>query len=122
MRTMPLSSRSLSDSSPTFGMSRVISSLPSFVSRATHSNSSMWIEVKESSLTTRSAMRIESSKLYPPHGMKATSTLWPSASSPSSVAGPSAMISPFVTRSPRLTIGFWLMQVLWFDRMYLMRL
>jgi len=30
-------------------------------------------------------MRIESSKLYPPHGMKATSTLRPSASSPISV-------------------------------------
>ena len=35
------SSRSLRASSPTFGMSRVISSLPSLVSRATHSNSSM---------------------------------------------------------------------------------
>jgi hypothetical protein len=49
MRTMPLSSRSFRASSPTFGMSRVTSSLPSFVSRATHSNSSMWIEVKTSS-------------------------------------------------------------------------
>ena len=46
MRTMPASSRSFRASSPTFGMSRVMSSLPSFVSRATHSNSSMWIEVK----------------------------------------------------------------------------
>ena len=46
MRTMPDSSRSLRASSPTFGMSPVISSLPSLVSRATHSNSSMWIEVK----------------------------------------------------------------------------
>ena len=49
MRTMPDSSMSLRDSSPTFGMSRVISSLPSLVSRATHSNSSMWIEVNTSS-------------------------------------------------------------------------
>jgi hypothetical protein len=32
-------------SSPTFGMSRVISSGPSLVSRAPISNSSMWIEV-----------------------------------------------------------------------------
>jgi hypothetical protein len=63
MRTMPDSSRSLRASSPTFGMSRVISSLPSLVSRATHSNSSMWIEVKTSSLAMRSEMRIESSKL-----------------------------------------------------------
>ena len=63
MRTMPDSSRSLRASSPTFGMSRVTSSLPSFVSRATHSNSSMWIEVKTSSLAMRSETRIESSKL-----------------------------------------------------------
>ncbi len=46
MRMMPESSRSFSASSPTFGMSRVISSGPSLVSRATHSNSSMWTEVK----------------------------------------------------------------------------
>jgi hypothetical protein len=63
MRTMPASSRSFRASSPTFGMSRVISSLPSLVSRATHSNSSMWIEVKTSFLTSFSLMRIESSKL-----------------------------------------------------------
>ena len=36
---------------------------PSFVSRATHCSSSMWIVVKRSSLTTRSEIRIESSKL-----------------------------------------------------------
>ena len=45
MRTMPDSSRSLSADSETFGMSRVISSGPSLVSRASTSNSSMWIEV-----------------------------------------------------------------------------
>ncbi len=44
-RMIPLSSRFLSASSPTLGMSRVISSLPSLVSRATTSNSSMWTEV-----------------------------------------------------------------------------
>jgi hypothetical protein len=37
-------------SSPTFGISRVISSGPSLVSRAITSNSSMWIEVNTSSL------------------------------------------------------------------------
>ena len=63
MRMMPDSSRSWRASSPTFGMSRVISSLPSLVSRAMHSNSSMWIEVKTSSLTSFSVTRIESSKL-----------------------------------------------------------
>lgn len=35
----------LQASSPTLGMSRVISSGPSLVSRASHSYSSMWIEV-----------------------------------------------------------------------------
>ena len=44
-------------------MSRVISSGPSLVSRAITSNSSMWIEVKMSSNTTRSESRMESSKL-----------------------------------------------------------
>ncbi len=63
MRMMPESSRSLSASSPTLGMSRVISSLPSLVSRAMHSNSSMWMEVKTSSRVMRSLTRIESSKL-----------------------------------------------------------
>ncbi len=67
-------------------------------------------------------MRIESSKLYPPHGMKATTMLRPSASSPISVDGPSAMTSPAVTRSPTTTIGRWLMQVFWFERWYLTRL
>ena len=33
-------------------------------------------------LHQRSEMRIESSKLYPPHGMNATTTFRPSASSP----------------------------------------
>ena len=44
-------------------MSRVISSGPSLVSRASISNSSMWIEVNESSRTSFSETRIASSKL-----------------------------------------------------------
>src|SRR5579862_5229187 len=55
---MPASSRFLSASSPTLGMSRVISSWPSLVSRAITSNSSIWIEVKTSSDTMRSEIRI----------------------------------------------------------------
>ena len=54
--------------------------------------------------------------------MKATTTLRPSASSPCSVAGPSAITWPLRTRAPRRTIGFWLMQVFWFERWYLIRL
>ena len=50
---MPRSSRSASISSETFGMSRVISSAPSLVSRASTSCSSMWIEVRTSSCTRR---------------------------------------------------------------------
>ena len=65
---------------------------------------------------------MESSKLYPCQGMNATTTFWPRASSPISVAGPSAMTSPFLTRSPGFTMGFWLMQVFWLERWYLMRL
>ena len=42
------------DSSERFGMSRVISSSPSFVVRASISYSSMWIEVSSSSLNRRS--------------------------------------------------------------------
>jgi hypothetical protein len=103
-------------------MSRVISSGPSLVSRATHSNSSMCTEVKKSSFTTRSLIRIESSKLYPHHGMNATRTLRPRANSPISVDEPSAMTSPALTWSPSRTIGFWLMQVFWFERWYLVRL
>lgn len=62
-RMMPLWSRFLSASSPTFGMSRVISSGPSLVSRAVTSNSWIWIEVKMSCLSTFSEMRMASSKL-----------------------------------------------------------
>ena len=62
-RTMPRSSRSLSDSSERFGMSRVISSSPSFVARASISYSWMWIEDSMSSFTSRSEMTIASSKL-----------------------------------------------------------
>ena len=50
MRMIPLSSRLFSSDSETFGMSRVTSSGPSLVSRASISNSSMWIEVYMSSL------------------------------------------------------------------------
>jgi len=52
IRMMPRSSRSASTSSPTLGMSRVISSAPSLVSRASISCSSMWIEVSTSSCTS----------------------------------------------------------------------
>ena len=53
MRMMPFSSRSLMASSPTLGMSRVISSGPSFVSRASTSYFSMCTDVKRSSWTSR---------------------------------------------------------------------
>ena len=98
-------------------MSRVISSSPSFVERASISYSWMWIEERTSSLTSRSESTIASSKLKPSHGMKATSRFAPSASSPSRVDDPSASTWSFFTRSPRPTIGFWWMSVPWFDRM-----
>ncbi len=106
MRTMPRSSKSRTMSSPTLGISAVISSGPSLVSRASASYSSMWIEVKTSSRTTRSLIKIASSKLYPPQGMTAQRTLRPRAISPMSVAGPSAMASPRCRTCPFLTMGF----------------
>ena len=61
-------------------------------------------------------MTMASSKLWPFHGMNATSRFLPSASSPWWVDGPSARTSPGFTSSPSSTSGFWLMQVPWFDR------
>ena len=60
-RTMPFSSRFLKASSPTLGMSRVISSGPTLVSRASISYSSMWMEVNLSSRTKFSLMMMASS-------------------------------------------------------------
>src|SRR6266566_2365181 len=85
MRTMPRSSKSTSDSSATFGISRVISSRPRLVSRTCSSSSWIWIDEYTSSLTSRSESTIASSKLWPYQGMNATSTFAPSASSPRSV-------------------------------------
>ena len=62
-RTMPRSSRLRRLSSERLGISRVISSSPSLVVRASISYSSMWIEVSSSSLTRRSERMIASSKL-----------------------------------------------------------
>ena len=45
MKAIPASSSFASAESPTFGMSAVISSGPSLVSRAPISNSSIWMEV-----------------------------------------------------------------------------
>ena len=61
IRMMPRSSRSARTSSETFGMSRVISSGPSLVSRASTSCSSMWIEDSTSSCTRRCDRMIASS-------------------------------------------------------------
>ncbi len=61
IRMMPRSSRSARTSSETFGMSRVISSAPSLVSRASISCSSMWIDVSTSSCTRRCERMIASS-------------------------------------------------------------
>ena len=61
--TIPVLSNLASALSFTFGISLLISSEPSLVSRATQVSSSMWIVVKRSSCTTRSEIRMESSKL-----------------------------------------------------------
>ena len=61
--TTPDSSKFLKDSSLIFGMSRVISSVPNFVSLAINSCSSICTDVKTSSVTHLSEIKIESSKL-----------------------------------------------------------
>ena len=58
---IPLSSRFLIAFSPTFGISLVISSGPSFVSLASHSYSSMWIVDNLSSFTSLSLIKTASS-------------------------------------------------------------
>ena len=65
----------------------------------------MWIEVNTSSETHLSEIKIESSKLYPSQGIKATITFFPKANSPNCVDGPSAITSPCLTISPTLTKG-----------------
>ena len=97
-------------------MSRVISSGPSFVSRASTSYFSMWIEVNLSSRTTDSLRMIASSKFRPSQDMNATSMDCPSASSPASVDDESTSGWPLRTRSPFATTGRWLMHVPWLER------
>ena len=58
---IPFSSKSFNWSSPTFGISRVISSGPNFVSRHSQSYSSIWIDVNTSSLTSLSLNKTASS-------------------------------------------------------------
>ena len=60
---IPFSSKSDVASSLTFGISLVNSSIPSFVSLTSREYSSIWIDVKKSSLTTFSEITIASSKL-----------------------------------------------------------
>ncbi len=60
-RMIPSSSSCSKACSLVFGMSRVIFSGPSFVSRISTENSLMWIEVKASSSTTASETRMASS-------------------------------------------------------------
>ena len=120
--TIPHSSSLFNEPSPTFGISAVISSEPSFVSLAIQTISWIWIDVNLSSLATFSEIKIESSKLYPFQGIKAILIFCPNANSPLSTEGPSARISSFLTTSPAFTIGRWLIQVFWFDLVYLIRL
>ena len=58
---IPFSSKSFNESSPMFGISRVISSAPNFVSLHSQSYSSICIDVNTSSFTSLSLIRIASS-------------------------------------------------------------
>ena len=79
------------------------------------SNSSIWIEVNTSSFLSLSEIRIPSSKLYPSQGINASRIFLPNAKSPPAVDGPSAIISPFWTLSPKSIIGFWCKHIDWLD-------
>jgi len=118
IRIIPFSSRSLMASSPTFGISRVISSGPSLVSRASNSYFSIWTEENLSSITTLSEIKMASSKFPPSQETKATTIFCPKANCPSTVEEESASTSFFLTFCPLITAGRWSIQVLWFERWY----
>ena len=117
MRMMPRSSRSLRMSSERFGMSRVISSAPSLVSRASISCSSMWIDVSTSSFTRRSREhdRVLEVVALPRHERDEQVL----AERELAVVGRRAVgehVALLDLRRPSSTSGFWLMQVPWFER------
>ena len=112
-RIIPSSSKSFSFSSPTFGISEVVTSSPSFVSRTSQVKSSIWMEVNSNSLTSFSEMPMESSKPMPRNGKKHTKIFLPKANLPLEMAAPSASTSPFLTCSPLEIIGFWWKQEYW---------
>ena len=104
MRMMPRSSRSARTSSETFGMSRVISSGPSLVSRASTSCSSMWIEERTSSCTRRWLQddRVLVVVALPRHE-RHQQVACRAPSRPRRWHGPSASTWPTSTRSPSST-------------------
>jgi hypothetical protein len=115
MRMMPRSSRSARTSSETFGMSRVISSGPSLVSRASTSCSSMWIEVSTSSCTRRwEDDRVLVVVALPRHERDEQVL----AERHLAVVGARAVGEHLAGLDPvpSSTIGFWLMQVPWLER------
>ena len=114
MRIMPLSSRSPRSSLFALGISLVISSGPSFVSRASISYSSMCMEVYTSSRTIFSLSSTEPSQVINP-----ISAFLPRDISPFFMPGPSAITEPSSTLSPTSTMGTWFIQVLWFEGMNL---
>lgn len=80
MQIIPFSSKFLRLSSPVFGNSRVISSAPNFVSRASHSYFDMdgCVDIF---LQSSSLNKIDPRSYIPSQGMNATNTLKPNANS-----------------------------------------
>jgi hypothetical protein len=115
IRTIPRSSRSTSASSETFGISRVISSMPRLVSRTWSSSSWMWIDVSSRPFTSRSERTIASSKLYPNQGMKATVRFRPQRELAVIRRGTVGDDLPGLDLCPSFaTSGRWLIAVSWF--------
>jgi len=116
MRTVELGERRLAD----IRMSAVISSGPSLVSAAMQVSSSMWMVVKRSS-HHRSEIRIESRSCSRSRHERHAQVL---AERELAEVGGRAVRQhvPRAIWSPTFTSGRWLMQVFWFERVYLIRL
>ena len=111
MKAIPASSSFASAMSPTFGMSAVISSGPSFVSRATQVSSSMCIVVNRSSWTYALGDQDRVLEVVTVPGHERDQQVLAERELAEVRRWPSASTSPRAITSPALTSGRWLMQV-----------
>ena len=82
----------------------------------------MWIVVKRSSLTTRSEMQDGVLEVVAVPRHERDQQVLAERQLAHVRGRPSASTSPLAIESPARTSGRWLMQVFWFERVYLVRL